>query len=187
MSGARPLFLQLAEIHLRTTASRKPRPLEKTSAGRTDNLRIPDPSGRFVPGHGPDSEAIEAYVSASQRAVARGDHGESEKARGQRALKLEPNNLAASLSKRRSYSSQGNLTKAAQLLEQAADLEKGGEQTELLSIFISRIPIGQASALAHRYLKPDEKNFGPMQKVVELLLQSGMAKSVRNPGESRGL
>ncbi len=122
---------------------------------------------------GQTREAIEAYVSASQRAVARGDHGESEKL-ADKALKLEPNNLAAVIVKARSYSSQGNLTKAAQLLEQAADLEKGGEQTELLlDLYLKNSDWDQASALAHRVFEADEKNFGPMQKVVELLLQSG--------------
>jgi len=122
---------------------------------------------------GQTREAIEAYVSASQRALARGDQGESEKL-ADKALKLEPSNLAAAIVKARSYSSQGNLTKAAQLLEQVADLEKGGEQSELLlDLYLKNSDWDQASALAYRVFEADEKNFGPMQKVVESLLQSG--------------
>src|SRR6266576_4539320 len=71
-------------------------------------------------------------------------------------------------------SSKGDLAKAAQLLEQAVDLEKGGEQTELLlDLYLKNSDWDQASALAHRVFEADEKNFGPMQKVVESLLQSG--------------
>src|SRR5437660_735996 len=122
---------------------------------------------------GENRDAIEAYVSASQRALARGDQGESEKL-ADKALKLEPHNLAAVIVKARSHSSQGNHAKATQLLEQAAGLEKGGEQTELLlDLYLKNSDWDQASALAHRVFEADEKNFGPMQKVVESLLQSG--------------
>jgi len=82
--------------------------------------------------------------------------------------------LAAVIVKARSHSSQGNHAKATQLLEQAAGLEKGGEQTELLlDLYLKNSDWDQASALAHRVFEADEKNFGPMQKVVESLLQSG--------------
>src|SRR5713226_333554 len=122
---------------------------------------------------GQTRDAIEAYVSASQRALARGDQAESEKL-ADKAIKLEPNNVAAVIVKARVYSSQGNLAKAAQLLKQVPDLEKGGEQTELLlDLHIKGSDWDQATALALCVFETDEKNFGPMQKVVEALLQSG--------------
>jgi tetratricopeptide (TPR) repeat protein len=174
MSEARPLFLQLAEIHLKN--NRQPEAvglLKKLLQAEPDNLRIQIRLADLYQAMGQTREAIETYVSASQRALARGDHGESEKL-ADKAIKLEPNNLAAVIVKARSYSSQGNLAKAAQLLEQAADLEKGGEQTELLlDLYLKNSDWDQASALAHRVFEADEKNFGPMQKVVESLLQSG--------------
>jgi pilus assembly protein FimV len=174
MSEARPLFLQLAEIHLKN--NRQPEAvglLKKLLQAEPDNLRIQIRLADLYQAMGQTRDAIEAYVSASQRALARGDHGESEKL-ADKALKLEPNNPAAVIVKARSHSSQGNLTKAAQLLEQASDLEKGGEQTELLlDLYLKNSDWDQASALAHRVFEADEKNFGPMQKVVELLLQSG--------------
>ena len=174
MSEARPLFLQLAEIHLKN--NRQPEAvglLKKLLQAEPDNLRIQIRLADLYQAMGQTREAIEAYVSASQRALARADHAESEKL-ADKALKLEPSNLAAIIIKARSYSSQGNLTKAAQLLEQAADLEKGGEQTELLlDLYLKNSDWDQASALAQRVFEADEKNFGPMQKVVESLLQSG--------------
>jgi tetratricopeptide (TPR) repeat protein len=174
MSEARPLFLQLAEIHLKN--NRQPEAiglLKKLLQAEPDNLRIQIRLADLYQAMGQTRDAIEAYVSASQRALARGDQGESEKL-ADKALKLEPNNLAAVIVKARSHSSQGNLAKAAQLLEQAADLEKGGEQTELLlDLYLKNSDWDQASELAHRVFEADEKNFGPMQKVVESLLQSG--------------
>src|SRR5437016_5083306 len=174
MSEARPLFLQLAEMHLKN--NRQPEAvglLKKLLQAEPDNLRIQIRLADLYQAMGQTREAIEAYVSASQRALVRGDHAESEKL-ADKALKLEPSNLAAVIVKARSYSSQGNLAKAAQLLEQAADLEKGGEQTELLlDLYLKNSDWDQASALANRVFEADEKNFGPMQKVVESLLQSG--------------
>jgi len=177
MSEARPLFLQLAEMHLKN--NRQPEAvslLKKLLQAEPDNLRIQIRLADLYQAMGQTREAIEAYVSASQRALARGDQGESEKL-ADKALKLEPNNLAAVIVKARSYSSQGNLTKAAELLEHAPDLEKGGEQTELLlDLYIKNSDWDEASALAHRVFDADQKNFGPMQKVVEALLQAGNAE-----------
>ena len=174
MSEARPLFLQLAEIHLKN--NRQPEAvglLKKLLQAEPDNLRIQTRLADLYQAMGQTREAIDSYVSASQRALARGDHGETEKL-ADKALKLEPSNLAAVIVKARSYSSQGDLAKAAQLLEQAADLEKGGEQTELLlDLYLKNSDWDQASALAQRVFEADEKNFGPMQKVVESLLQAG--------------
>src|SRR5205823_3890165 len=174
MSEARPLFLQLAEIHLKN--NRQPEAvglLKKLLQAEPDNLRIQTRLADLYQAMGQTREAIDSYVSASQRALARGDHGEAEKL-ADKALKLEPSNLAAVIVKARSYSSQGDLAKAAQLLEQAADLEKGGEQTELLlDLYLKNSDWDQASALAQRVFEADEKNFGPMQKVVESLLQAG--------------
>jgi tetratricopeptide (TPR) repeat protein len=174
MSEARPLFLQLAEIHLKN--NRQPEAvslLKKLLLAEPDNLRIQIRLADLYQAMGQSREAIEAYVSAAQRALARGDQAECEKL-ADKALKLEPHNLAAVIVKARSYSSQGNLTKAAQLLEEVPDLEKGGEQTELLlDLQIKSSNWKAATELALHVFEADEKNFGPMQKVVEALLQAG--------------
>jgi pilus assembly protein FimV len=174
MSEARPLFLQLAEIHLKN--NRQPEAiglLKKLLQAEPDNLRIQIRLADLYQAMGQTRDAIEAYVSAAQRALARGDQAESEKL-ADKALKLEPNNQGAVIVKARSHSSQGNHAKAAELLEQATDLEKGGEQTELLlDLYLKNSDWDEASALAHRVFEADQKNFGPMQKVVESLLQSG--------------
>src|SRR5437016_13705631 len=174
MSEARPLFLQLAEIHLKN--NRQPEAislLRKLLLAEPDNLRIQIRLADLYQAMGQTKEALDSYISASQRALAPGDQAESEKL-ADKALKLEPPNVSAITVKARSHSSQGHLAKAAQLLEQAADLEKGGEQTELLlDLYLKNSDWDQASALAHRVFEADEKNFGPMQKVVESLMQSG--------------
>ena len=177
MSEARPLFLQLAEIHLKN--NRQPEAvslLKKLLLAEPDNLRIQIRLADLYQAMGQTKEAMDSYISAAQRALARGDQAESEKL-ADKALKLEPNNLPAIIVKARSYSSQGNLTKAAELLEQVPDLEKGGEQTELLlDLHVKNSNWDKATALALRVFEADEKNFGPMQKVVESLLGSGQGE-----------
>ncbi len=80
MSEARPLFLQLAEIHLKN--NRQPEAvglLKKLLLAEPDNLRIQVRLADLYQAMGQSREAIDTYVSAAQRAIARGDHAECEK------------------------------------------------------------------------------------------------------------
>jgi len=173
MSEARPLFLQLAEIHLKN--NRQPEAvalLKKLLAAEPDNLRIQVRLADLYQAMGQNHEAVDAYIAASQRALARGDQAECEKL-ADKALKLDPKNLAAVILKARVHSTQANFAQAAEVLEQVPDLEKGGEQAELLlDLYIKSLKWDQASALALKIFDADPKNFGPAQKLVEAELES---------------
>jgi len=173
MSEARPLFLQLAEIHLKN--NRQPEAvalLKKLLAAEPDNLRIQVRLADLYGAMGQNREAVDAYIAASQRALARGDQAECEKL-ADKAIKLDPKNLAAVILKARVHSTQGNFSQAAEVLEQVPDLEKGGEQAELLlDLYIKSLKWDQATALAQKIFDADPKNFGPSQKLVEALLES---------------
>jgi pilus assembly protein FimV len=173
MSEARPLFLQLAEIHLK--GHRQPEAvslLKKLLLAEPDNLRIQIRLADLYAAMGQTADAIEAYVSAAQRALARGDSAECEKL-ADRALKLDPKNSAAVIVKARIHSSKGDTAEAAKALEKVADLDKGGEQTDLLiDLYLKNADWKQAATLASRVFDSDIKNFGPSQKVVEALLQA---------------
>ncbi|HXO62288.1 MAG TPA: tetratricopeptide repeat protein [Candidatus Acidoferrales bacterium] len=177
MSEARPLFLQLAEIHLKH--HRQPEAvnlLKKLLIAEPDNLRIQVRLADLYHAMGQNKEATESYVSAAQRALARGDQAECEKL-ADKALKIDAQNLAAVIVKARSYSARGNVAQAAELLEHVPDLEKGGEQAELLlDFYLKTVSWDKASALALRIFEADEKNFGLTQKVAEALLQSGQSE-----------
>jgi pilus assembly protein FimV len=176
MSEARPLFLQLAEIHLKN--NRQPEAvslLKKLLLAEPDNLRIQIRLADLYQAMGQSREAVDAYVSAAQRALARGDQAESDKL-ADKALKIDANCLAATIVKARSFSSHGNFTQAAELLERAPDLDKGGEQTELLlDLYVKSANWDKGTALALRVLGADSKNFGPAQKIVESLLESAQS------------
>jgi len=173
MSEARPLFLQLAEIHLKS--HRQPEAvalLKKLLLAEPDNLRIQIRLADLYTAMGQTADAIEAYISAAQRALARGDSAECEKL-ADRALKLDPKNMAAVIVKARIHSSKGDTAEATKALEQVADLHKGGEQTELLlDLYLKNSDWEQAAALASRVFDSDIKNFATSQKVVEALLQA---------------
>ena len=173
MSEARPLFLQLAEIHLKH--NRQPEAvalLKKLLLAEPDNLRIQIRLADLYQVMGKPAEAVETYVSAAQRALARGDHAESDK-QSDKALKLDAANAAALTVKARSASSQGRFADAAEFLKNLPGLEKGGEQSEfLLDLYLKSSNWDQATALALRVFDGDEKNFGLAQKVAETLLES---------------
>src|ERR1700737_4605624 len=79
MSEARPLFLQLAEIHLKS--NRQPEAvalLKKLLLAEPDNLRIQIRLADLYQAMGQTKEAVDSYVSASQRALARADQAECE-------------------------------------------------------------------------------------------------------------
>jgi pilus assembly protein FimV len=177
MSEARPLFLQLAELHLKT--GKQPEAialLKKLLLAEPDNLRIQVRLADLYQAMGQSGEALEGYVSAAQRALARGDQAECERL-ADRALQINPKSLDALIVKARSYSSAGNTTKAAEILERVPDLDKGGEPAELLlDIYLKSSKWDEASTLALRIFSNDEKNFTATQKVTEGFLESGQGE-----------
>jgi len=173
MSEARPLFLQLAEIHLKHNRQTEAVALlKKLLLAEPDNLRIQIRLADLYQLMGKPHEAVDTYVSAAQRALARGDHAESEK-QSDKALKLDAANAAALTVKARSASSQGRFAEAAEFLKNLPGLDKGGEQSEfLLDLYLKAEKWDAATALALQVFDGDEKNFGLAQKVAEALLES---------------
>jgi pilus assembly protein FimV len=177
MSEARPLFLQLAELHLKT--GKQPEAialLKKLLLAEPDNIRIQIRLADLYQAMGQSGEALESYVQAAQRALARGDHAECERL-ADRALQINPKNLDALIVKARSFSSVGNTAKASEILERVPDLDKGGEPAELLlDLCLKSSKWEEASALALRIFSHDEKNFTATQKVTEGFLESGQSE-----------
>src|SRR3974390_2406765 len=177
MSEARPLFLQLAELHLKNGKQAEAIGLlKKLLLAEPDNLRIQVRLADLYHAMGQPDAALEVYVSASQRALARGDQAECERL-ADKALQLSPKHLDAMIVKARSFSSVGNVAQAAKILEQVPDLEKGGEPAELLlDLYLKNAKWDEGRALALRIFAGDEKNFGATQKVTEALLEHGQGE-----------
>lgn len=177
MSEARPLFLQLAELHLKN--NRQPEAialLKKLLQAEPDNLRIQIRLADLYQAMGQSGEAVETYISAAQRALARGDQAECEKL-ADKALQVNPKSLDALVVKARAFSTQGNTARAAEILEKVPELEKGGEPAELLmDLYLKNGKWDEATGLALRIFSTDEKNFTATQKVTEALLESGQGE-----------
>jgi tetratricopeptide (TPR) repeat protein len=177
MSEARPLFLQLAELHLKN--NKQPEAialLKKLLSAEPDNLRIQIRLADLYQAMGQSGEALDTYISAAQRALARGDQAECERL-ADKALQLNSKSLDALIVKARAFSTAGNVTQAAAILEKVPDLEKGGEPAELLlDLYVKNGKWDEGTALALRIFTSDEKNFGATQKVTEALLEAGQAE-----------
>jgi tetratricopeptide (TPR) repeat protein len=174
MSEARPLFLQLAELHLKN--GKQPEAvalLKKLLLAEPDNLRIQIRLAELYHAMGQTQEALDAYVSAAQRALARGDQAECEKL-ADKALQLSPKHTDAMIVKARAYSSAGNAGKAADILQQVPDVHAGGESTDLLlDLYLRSAKWDEAVELALKIFASDEKNFSATQKVSQSLLEAG--------------
>jgi pilus assembly protein FimV len=177
MSEARPLFLQLAELHLKN--NKQPEAvalLKKLLLAEPDNLRIQIRLADLYQAMGQSGEALDGYISAAQRALARGDQAECEKL-ADKALQINPKSLDAMIVKARAFTSAGNIAQAAEILERVPDLEKGGEPAELLlDLYVKNTKWDEATALALKIFATDEKNFTATQKVTEALLESGQGE-----------
>ena len=150
--------------------------LKKLLSAEPDNLRIQIRLADLYQAMGQSGEALETYVSAAQRALARGDHAECEKL-ADKALQISPKHLDALIVKARAFSTVGNVAKASDILERVPDLEKGGEPAELLlDLYLKNAKWDEATGLALRIFASDEKNFGATQKVTEVLMESGQAE-----------
>lgn len=177
MSEARPLFVQLAELQLKNNKQAEAVALlKKLLQAEPDNLRIQIRLADLYQARGLSEEALETYVSAAQRALARGEQAECEKL-ADKALQLNPKHLDALIVKARAYSTAGNVTQAAAILEKVPELEKGGEPAELLlDLYLKNAKWDEATTLALRIFSLDEKNFGATQKVTQALLEAGQAE-----------
>jgi pilus assembly protein FimV len=176
MSEARPLFLQLAELHLKNNKqSEAVVLLKKLLAAEPDNLRIQVRLADLCLAMGQSGEALQAYISAAQRALARGEQAESEKL-ADKALQIESGNMDALIVKARAFSTAGNVTQATRILEKVPELEKGGEPAELLlDLYLKNDRWDDAISLAMKIFTADPKNFGATQKVTEGLLEAGQS------------
>jgi tetratricopeptide (TPR) repeat protein len=177
MSEARPLYLQLAEVHLK--GGRQDQGvalLQKLLDVEPDNLRIQVRLADLYHAMGRGKEAVEAYVSAAERVLGRGDHAEAERL-AERALKIAAKNEAALAIKARAMAAGGKRGDAAHLLEKISGLETGGEAADLLlDQYLRGQDWDQAVRLAMKTFEHDPKNFEMVSKVCIALLEAGEAK-----------
>ena len=173
LSEARPLFLQIAEGHLKANrAQRAVEVLRRLLEVEPENLRVQMRLAELYNVMGHKMEAARMYLNCAQRLMERGDFVEVQKL-ADRALELEPTSLPALTLKAQSLGASGNLAQAIALFQSLPDAEAGGETTNhILNLVLQLENHSEAIALAHRIFDKDKRLFAVPYRVACSLLQA---------------
>ena len=173
LSEARPLFLQIAEGHLKANrAQRAVEVLRRLLEVEPENLRVQMRLGELYNVMGHKLEASRMYLACAQRLMDRGDFVEVQKL-ADRALELEPTSVPAITLKAQSLGATGNAAQAIALLQTLPDAEAGAETTNhILNLLQQSENHSEATALARRIFEKDKRLFAVPYRVACSLLQA---------------
>ena len=177
LSEARPIFLQLAEGHLK--AGRRELSaslLRKLLEAEPDNLRVQMRLADIQQAMGQVDDAAQTYLHCAERLL--GSHEAAEAAKmAERALKLKPENNSAKTILARALSASGKRNDSIALLEAMPDIETNDELATLL--IEEHMEAGQpekAAAFAKRIFEHDAKRYKLVMEVASALLDKGEAQ-----------
>jgi tetratricopeptide (TPR) repeat protein len=176
LSEARPIFLQLAEGHLKANR-REPAAalLRKLLEAEPDNLRVQMRLADVQLAMGQNQDAAQTLLVCAERQLVHRDPEEAVKL-CERAVALAPENLLARLLMARALSAAGRRNEAAELLESVPDLESGNEASaQLLEIYLQEENLERAAELSWRVLARDPKHYAMAAKTVMALIELGQA------------
>ena len=174
LSEARPLFLQIAEAHLKANhAQRAVEVLHRLLDVEPENLRVQMRLAELYNVMGQKKEAAQTYLSYAQRLFDRGEHDEAEKL-VQRAIEVDPANGAAMLLRAKSLIAGSKDTDAIAILESHPEAHAGGEVTQmLLDIEIKSGQIEKAADRARKQLARGHQHTAPLYTVAETMIAGG--------------
>jgi len=176
LSEARPIFLQLAEAHIkagrREAASAL---LRKLLEAEPDNLRVQMRFAEVQLAMGQKADAAQTFLVCAERHLVLRDYDEAAKLIA-RALELAPENASARLLKARGLAAAGKHADAVKLLESLPNLDAGDESSELLmDLYLEGGQPARASDLALRVMARDSKKYALARKAATSLLENGQA------------
>jgi len=177
LSEARPLFLQIAEAHLK--ANRAPKAVEvlrRLLEVEPENPRVQMRLAELYNALGQKGDAAKTYLGYAHRLFDRGETAEADKL-AERALEVLPSDPAALLLKGKILASTGKDAAAIKLLNKHLEADAGGEVTNLLVDL--ELKTGQIEAAADRarnQLVRGNSHFGLLFRVTETLIESGHAE-----------
>jgi tetratricopeptide (TPR) repeat protein len=174
MSEARPLYLQLAEAHLRAGRTEKAvGVLRQLLDLEPDNLRVQLRLGELYISIHQRSEAAHAFLNCAHRMLDHGQFSEAVKFSDQ-ALKADPANTRARALKARALAATGNVPEAITLLESAPDASAGTDTTQLLVEFYIQVQKpDRAVELARKVFAAAPDRFSVIYEVAVNLLDGG--------------
>jgi tetratricopeptide (TPR) repeat protein len=178
LSEARPLFLQIAESHLKANRAQKAvEVLHRLLEVEPENLRVQMRLAELYNLMGQKKEAAQTYLAYAQRLFERGEKDEAEKLI-ERCLEADPTNAAAVLLKAKALSANNKTAQAIPILESHPDANTGGDVTSMLVDYELRA--GQTEKAAHRgrrMLALGHGHYGLLYKVAEKVIESGETKA----------
>jgi pilus assembly protein FimV len=174
LSEARPLFLQIAEAHLKANHSQKAvevlhRLLEVEPENQRVQMRLAELYGMM----GQKKEAALTYQAYAQRLFERGETDEAEKL-VERALEVDPGNASAILLKAKTLNAGNKMDQAIAILGKHPEAEDGRDVTDLLVDYELRAGHGdKAAERARRQLARGHAHCALLYKVAETMIESG--------------
>jgi pilus assembly protein FimV len=174
LSEARPLFLQIAEAHLKANHSQKAvevlhRLLEVEPENQRVQMRLAELYGMM----GQKKEAALTYQAYAQRLFERGETDEAEKL-VERALEVDPGNASAILLKAKTLNAGNKIDQAIAILGKHPEAEDGRDVTDLLVDYELRAGHGdKAAERARRQLARGHAHCALLYKVTETMIESG--------------
>lgn len=173
LSEARPLFLQIAEAHLKV--NRAPKAVEvlhRLLEVEPENLRVQMRLAELYNVMGQKKEAADTYLGYAQRLFDRGEVDEAQKL-VDRALEVDSRNATALLLKARALGAANNDTAAIAALANHPEAESGGEVTNLLvDLELRSGQIPRALDIARKQLARGHAHFGLMHHIADTLIEN---------------
>jgi tetratricopeptide (TPR) repeat protein len=176
LSEARPLFLQLAETHLKAERSQQAvEVLRRLLEVEPDNARVQTRLAELYLASGRKKEAAQAYLDFARRLYEAQELREAQKMMD-KALEIEPTNTAAATLKAQALAAGNHMEQALTLLEGLPDAEAGGDTTALLiHLALKAGKSSRAVDLARKSFTHGAEHYPLAFKVVETLLEEGQA------------
>jgi pilus assembly protein FimV len=172
LSEARPLFLQIAEAHLKSNHSQKAvevlhRLLEVEPENQRVQMRLAELYGMM----GQKREAALTYQAYAHRLFDRGETEEAEKL-VERALEVDPGNASAILLKAKTLNASEKTDQAIAILSKHPEAETDGDVTKLLVEYELRAGhADKAADRARRQLARGHAHYGLLYKVAEGIIE----------------
>jgi pilus assembly protein FimV len=176
LSEARPLFLQIAEAHLKANhAPKAVEVLNRLLEVEPENPRVQMRLAELYNVMGQKKEAAQTYFGYAQRLFERGDAEEAPKLI-ERALEVDPSNAPARLLKAKILAAAGKTDEAIAILEKHPEADAGDEVTNLLvSLELKSGHMNKAADRARNQLVRGSAHFGLLERVVDSLMEAGKA------------
>ncbi|HWF36975.1 MAG TPA: tetratricopeptide repeat protein [Candidatus Acidoferrales bacterium] len=177
LSEARPLFLQIAEAHLK--ANRAPKAvqvLRRLLEVEPENPRVQMRLAELYNVMGQKGDAAKTYLAYAQRLYDHGETGEAEKLI-ERALEVVPGDSHSLLLKGKILVSSGKDSQAIKLLNKHPEADAGGEVTNMLVDLELKTGDREGAAdRARNQLVRGNSHFGLLFRVTEKLVEAGRAE-----------